>query len=182
MTLMKNIIENLYHKQEHNNFWNNSLYKLVNLLKLDYSGNVGEIFLHEFCNKYNIPNKYFNNINSKNGTYDIIIKNKKIEIKTARLDKRKIFQHEHLRNDGCDYYIFLDIAPNYYYVTILPKFDLSSSNNIINKKAHLRKGTFNIYKLDFSEKQINTFIEKELSIKIQDNEDDLYEFIMSNIL
>ena len=98
-----------------------------------------------------------NDINSKDGTYDILILNKKIEIKTAKLGKHKSFQHENLRTDGYDFLLFIDICPNYYYLTIVPKYNLKSSD-IIGKKAHLRKGTTDVFKLDFNEKIIQKFI------------------------
>jgi hypothetical protein len=162
---MVNIINNLYNEQENKNFWNNSLYKLSNLLKNDYSGNIGEIFLAEFCKSMSINHIYNKNIIAKDGVYDIIINNKKVEIKTARIGLTKTFQHENLRNDGSDYHIMIDITPKYFYITILEKFDLRTKNNILNKKAHLRKGSDNIYKLDFSQKELEKFIIKNITIK-----------------
>jgi hypothetical protein len=56
--------------------------------------------------------------------------------------------------------------PHYYYITILPKFDLDSKCKILGRKAHLRKNTNNIYKFDYNEKNIKNAIREGFSMKI----------------
>jgi hypothetical protein len=58
-------------------------------LKNDYSGKVGELFLEKICKTHKIPHIFKEDINSKDGTYDIIIDGKKVEVKTARLGVRE---------------------------------------------------------------------------------------------
>ena len=167
-----NIIRNCgieeFEKEKINNIWSNSFYSHINTLKANNSGNIGEIFVEKICKKCNIKIEYngTKNKNAIDGTYDIKILNKRVEIKTARIGLSKSFQHENLRNKGCDYYAFLDILPNYSYLTILPKFNMLERNNIIGIKPHLRKGTSNVFKFTFSEKNINKAIGKKYSLKI----------------
>lgn len=179
-TLLKNCVNIEYEKQEEKNNWNNTSFELINNLKCDHSGRVGEKYIYELCNFLNIDNVYYDDDTStKDGVYDIIINNRKIEVKTARFGINKSFQHENLRNNGCDYYLFIDILQEYFYITILPKFDFSNKNDIIGRKPHLRKGSNNVYKLDLSEKNIKTAINKKYSIKIDSkcNDKKIYRFI-----
>ena len=113
--LISTIIDDEYSSQESTNFWlNSSIYK-INLLKNDYSGRVGEKYIHELCAQLDIQNIYNEDLNSTDGTYDILILNKKVEIKTARIGINGSFQHDGLRNTGSDYYLFLDIKPDCIY-------------------------------------------------------------------
>jgi hypothetical protein len=107
-------------------------------------------------------------VNSKDGTYDNKIKNKKAEIKTARRGLKGVYQHESLRNSGCDLYVFVDIAPNHVYITILEKFDLSKRCAVTGRTPHLRKGTGDVYKFDFSDNTIMEAIKKGKAIKIEE--------------
>ena len=98
----------LYEKQESKNNWNGLPFGLIDNLKCDYSGKVGENYIYSLCNFLNIENIYCNDdTNTTDGVYDIIINNKKVEIKTARFGLSSSFQHESLRNGGCDYYLFV---------------------------------------------------------------------------
>ena len=140
--------------------WKNSPLVSLDKLKNDCSGKVGELFVEMICNKSNIPCVYNGDINSKDGTYDIIINGMKVEIKTAKLGKQKGFQHESLRSDGYDYLLFLDVTPTYFYMTIIPRYDITKESEILGRTAHLRKGTSNVFKLDFNEKLLKSLIPK----------------------
>ena len=95
--LLKNIIDKEYKYQEENNIWNDSIFEKINLLKNDHSGNIGEKFISNICLENSISCEYNENINSQDdGTYDLKIKNMRIEIKTARFGNNKSFQHENL--------------------------------------------------------------------------------------
>lgn len=177
------LVNEEYERTQLKNVWSNSLYKNIDLLKCDTLGKIGELFIYNFCKKHDIMNDYKKDIISKDGIYDIIIKNKRIEIKTARYGMSKTFQHESLRNEGCDFYMFIDIKPTSFFITILPKFNLADVNVIMNRKPHLRHGTTNVYKFDFSEKNIKLSIKNGSSIEIcqKTNEKDLIKFINNNI-
>ena len=169
LNLFKKIIGEEYKKQEICNNWTDSNYEIINLLKNDHSGKTGEKMISQVCIHNNIDSKYDEDINSKDGTYDIIIQNKKVEIKTARFGLSKSFQHENLRNDGSDYYLFIDVKPQYYYITIIPHFDLSKKCNIMERTPHLRKGSDNVYKFDFGEPNIIKSTQKGFTIKVEDS-------------
>ena len=182
--LLQKIVKNEYKNQAQKNLWDNTNFELVNLLKNDYSGRVGEKYIHELCNNINILNVYNNDKICKGGTYDIIIKDKKIEIKTARYGLSESFQHESLRNKSSDYYLFVDIKPSYFYITIIPSFDLAQKCKIIERKPHLRKGTTDVYKFDFSEINLKKSTLKGFSIKIEENTPfgDINNFIAKRII
>ena len=183
--LLKNIIDNEYKYQEENNIWNDSIFSKINLLKNDHSGKIGERFINNICLENGIICEYKENINSQNdGTYDLKIKNKRIEIKTARFGNTKTFQHENLHNGRCDYYLFMDIKPNNFYITILQSFDLNKKCSIMNRKPHLRKGTHDIFKFDFSELNIKKSIKKGSSICISSDtiSEDIIGFINTLII
>lgn len=165
--LVKDIGQTLLIQQEMITSWDSAPFDSINKLKADHSGKVGELFMHKLCQQSeNLCSHYCEDQNSKDGTYDIIINDKKIEIKTARLGKQGSFQHENLHLDGYDDLIFMDITPHYYYITILPKFDLDSKCKILGRKAHLRKNTSNVYKFDYTEKNIKNAIHTGFSMKV----------------
>ena len=178
LKMLKKNIEELYEKQEAENQWNNSEFEKVNSLKIDYSGKVGELFLVSLCKEiieshkeeFQIKYEYFGDSTADDGSFDIIINNVKIEVKTARLGKDgKSFQHENLKKHeilngvevGADVFIFIDITPNCFYISFLKykEFIFEKKNKIFNRTPHLRKGTNNIYKFDISQKQILSVIE-----------------------
>lgn len=182
--IISNICDDLFFTQKRKSIWNRSYLENIDELKIDYSGKIGELFIINMAEILNIPCISNGNINSKDGTYDVILYSKKVEIKTARYGNvSKTFQHESLRNEGCDYYMFIDLKPDYLYITILPKFDLNKKCEIIKRKPHLRKGTTNVYKFDFTEKNLENALEKNYSIKITEKTslEELYDFIDNSL-
>lgn len=170
-TILSNIIKSEYNRQVSldKNKWMSSSFEDVNKLKVNNSGKIGEILIYNICTQFNINKKMFKRNVSK-GVYDILIKNKRIEIKTARVGNGKYntFQHETLSNDGCDYYLFVDIKPNEYYITVLKKFDLNERCKITKSKATLRKNTSNVYKFNLSETMLKRGIQSGNTIKVSD--------------
>jgi hypothetical protein len=160
-----------HNEQKKYNAWDNSRFSMIDELKLDYVGKLGERLLDKICNILDIPCHFNFDINSKDGTYDGIIFDRKIEGKTARCGKNGTFQHENLRNGGCDFYAFVDIMPNYFFLTILKTFDLSQRCEVMGRKPHLRKGTSDVFKFDFSLKNIENAIKQGKAIKIDDTTD-----------
>ena len=147
--------------------------------------------IHSICKQSSIEciwdNKKLSSLNDNGKVYDMLIGGKKIEIKTARLGEHGSFQHESLRNTGeSDFWVFVDIAPNDIYITVLKDFDLSSNNKhpILGKKPHLRKKATDQYKLDFSKKTLEKCITAGITIKISENEDNtkIGEFLYTKII
>ena len=62
---------------------------------------------------------------------------------------------------------------------ILPKFDLKIKSNIFERTPHLRKGSSDVYKIDFNIKILEKMIIKNNSLKISDKTDleEIYTFI-----
>jgi len=169
-----------------NNIWLGSKYEQINLLKNDESGKAGELLIKQFCKKNNIKTSYYEDIISTDGTYDIIIENKKVEIKTARVSSNGSFQHEGLRLDEySDFYFFIDILPEYYYLTIIPSKTIKKEikHSILGIMPHLRRRTENTYKLDFRETtSIKKAIAAGISIKVEDEENNnLKAFIIESL-
>lgn len=174
-----------YDKENKNSIWTDSLYYKLNLLKANNSGLIGEFLIKKLCKKCNVSIIDFcKNKILKDGTYDFIINNKKVEIKTARIGNNNSFQHESLRNNGSDYYIFIDILPKYYYLTIIKKFNFFEKHEILNIKPHLRKGTSNVFKMDLKEKHILNGIKNKISFKITENLNiiDIEKFLLNTII
>ena len=163
---MKTIGANLLIKQNASNTWTNSVFRDINELKPDHAGKVGELFTLQLCNSADVACDYNENINSKDGTYDILILDKKVEIKTARIGIHGGFQHETLKADGYDYLLFVDITPDAFYLTVLPKFDMKIKHPVINRTPHPRKGTSDVFKFDFGLSNLERAVTAGCSLKV----------------
>ena len=168
---LKDIIEDLHAKENTENIWKDSIFEKINDLKINNSGKVGERLISQICERLNIEYIYDEDIISPDGSYDMIINNKKVEIKTARVGAKKLkFQHETLREEenGADVFLFVDIMPNSFYLTYIKykDFDFRKKHKILNATPHNRKGTDNIFKFDFSVKRIIYGIENNAGISI----------------
>lgn len=166
---LQGLADKTYTSEKETCAWTNSPLENLDRLKSDLSGKVGELFAEMLCKKSGIASVYTGDVNSTDGTYDIVIKDKKVEIKTAKLGKQKGFQHESLRLTGYDYLMFVDVTPSYLYMTILPKFDLRQRSEVLERTAHLRKGTTDVFKLDLNEKILHSLIAKGCTLKIVEN-------------
>lgn len=152
-------------KEGNGNHFTGNRNQIIDNLKPNNKGVVGELLVVKYCKKCNIPCT-LEGKNANDGVYDVKINNKRCEIKTACVGKSGTLQHESLRNQGCDFYIFVSIFPNYHYLTIITKFDLREKHAVLSVKAHLRKGSSDIYKLSFGEKHLTEAVKNNLSIKI----------------
>ena len=164
--LLQSIGDTLAAKQNDSNQWHGSTLESINDLKPDYAGKVGELFLKQLCAAGGVQCLYDEDVNSKDGTYDAIVNGKKVEIKTARLGVQGAFQHETLKKDGYDYLLFIDITPNYFYITVLPRFDMTMKHPLIGRTPHPRKGTSDVFKFDFAESNIERCIAAGVSMKV----------------
>lgn len=164
--LIQSIGDALAAKQNDSNQWHGSTLESINDLKPDYAGKVGEHFIQQLCATGTVQCEYDEDVNSKDGTYDVKINAKKVEIKTARLGVNGSFQHETLKTDGYDYLLFIDITPSHFYITIVPRFNMTERHPLIGRKPHPRKGTSDVFKLDFGESNIQRCIEGGVSMKV----------------
>jgi len=158
MNGLEDLINETYVISREGSQWLGKRYEKINDLQNDYSGKIGERLLESACLQAGIPVFYNGDKISTDGTYDIMIKGKKIEVKTARYGNSpnislRNFQHENLRSDeDCDYYVFVDIKPDSFYVTVIPKkgLDFTKKHPIMGITPHNRRNTDNQYKWDFS--------------------------------
>ena len=167
--LIQSIGDALAAKQNDSNQWHSSTLESINDLKPDYAGKVGEHFIQQLCATGVVQCEYDEDVNSKDGTYDVKINAKKVEIKTARLGVQGAFQHETLKKDGYDYLLFIDITPNHFYITIIPRFDMTTRHPLIGRTPHPRKGTSDVFKFDFGESNIERCIAAGVSMKVDVN-------------
>jgi hypothetical protein len=167
-TLLRAIGEQALANQRSKSTWaGDSLFSAMDELKPDYSGKVGELLLSRVCQIADIDHVYVDDDkNSKDGTYDIIILGKKIEVKTARLGVQGGFQHENLRDAGCDFHVFVDVKPAEFYVTVIPTFDMKNKHPVLGRKPHLRKGTSDVYKFDFGESNLLKAVSNGMTLKV----------------
>jgi len=100
-------------------------------------GNVGEKFISAVCEKNKISSKINGSATKTKGggNGDGSIKDSTVEIKTSHLGINKTFQHELGEHPWkSDYLIFVDVAPNKIYLTILKNFSKNHYNS--NSKCH----------------------------------------------
>ena len=174
-------------KQTEASLWDDSVFEDIDTLKNDYSGKAGELFAAKLCKQYGIPYEYDEDVvNQDDGTYDIIIKNKLVEIKTARVgNDGRSWQHESLRDYGCDYFLFIDVDPGAVYLSIFPaKFDFKKPHPVFGRRPHVRKGSNSIYKFDFGPSSHRKGVAKGLTLKIDASTSDkeIRKFIDSKVL
>ena len=159
-------------QRENNSRWAGSKLEALSQLHIDYSGKAGELLFVEIARRGGMEVKYEGdkNIRKKgdtDGPSDVQINGKRDEIKCARaLTAVKIkFQHECLKEEGSDQWVFVDSYGPHFYISILPHFDLKSPHPILGTRATPCKGG---YKFDLSEKQIQRLIDCGNSIKVDD--------------
>tara|TARA_B100000927_G_scaffold256345_1_gene223607 strand:- start:1098 stop:1706 length:609 start_codon:yes stop_codon:yes gene_type:complete len=114
------IINNTYEKQEEKNIWDDCKWGNICKLGIDAIGKTGEAIINAFCKKAGIENK-IDGMETKiwGDKWDGTIKEKTVEIKTARQDMNESFQHEFNTTPWeADYIIFLDISPKKMYITM----------------------------------------------------------------
>lgn len=176
----KSIISEEYDKQEGSNIWIDSHFEKINLLKNDPSGKAGERWLESLCKKYGMNCVYNEDQIDSEATYDLIVNDLKVEVKTARFGKCKSFQHESLRSTGCDKFAFIDVKPNHINLTIIDSdFDYRAPHPVLGRTPHLRKGTTDVYKFDFGSKTIQNGIDAGITFKLTEStkESDLKDFL-----
>ena len=124
MDLIFNIASEQKKKEVENSIWKNSALAVIDDLKPNNVGIVGEKFIQEVCDKGGIEAE-INGATTKEkggGTGDGKIKKKNTECKTSRLgNSNNTFQHELGETPWkAEYMCFVDISPHKLYVSIFP--------------------------------------------------------------
>ena len=181
--ILVDIINTQKLKEEKANIWNNSIYKYVSTLESNNVGNVGEMLIQKICEECKIPSNIDGTKTKQIGggkEGDGKIKNKSIEIKTARLGtslSSPSFQHELGEHPWIsNYMIFIDISPEIVYITIFKNFSEEQYKKkgfkcnpfFPTKSITQRKGEGN-FKLDTSIKINNECVKNLYSIIIKNN-------------
>ena len=173
------LISDQKRKEEKKNIWEKSPYRDLPNLQSNNTGIVGENFINLLCINSKIPVCIDGTKTKKKGggNGDGKIKDKWVEIKTSHqgVGRGKTFQHELGETPWkSNYMIFLDIAPQYCYLTILPRFteelckkDIKFSPYFPTKSICWRKQKGN-FKFDTSVNLNEQSIIKGNTIKITD--------------
>ncbi|RLA06618.1 MAG: hypothetical protein DRQ51_08860 [Gammaproteobacteria bacterium] len=159
-TIIGKVNEMLSRKKKQKFVWNDSIYEDLKIyLSIDERGQLGEEIIYDICKDISGLNiEYDSSVTDNEKGYDIIINNKKVEVKTATITSGSgMFQHEHLEAQrDYDYILFLDIAPNEVFLTLTKKQDVMwrrKKGDPANKTAIHRRPNGD-YKCDFTIKHI----------------------------
>ena len=161
--------------------WDDSpLLQDIRKVSADAIGYEGERILFNLCKKYGIDVEWDGNKNiSKKGSsdraYDMLIcdDRRKVEVKTARMGEYSTFQHENLSNDNSpDFWIFIDISPHETYFTVIDSYDLTTKHPVLERTAHSRKKTNDVYKLDTSEPVLKKGMDADITLRITHGDSD----------
>ena len=173
-----NIINQQNNKENKSNIWKNSLYNTLPKLQSNNIGNVGEMYIEYICKNQNIISNINGTKTKKKGgrNGDGFIKNKSIEIKTAHKGYGRNFQHELGEHPwNAEYMIFVDISPEYFYITIFPNFSKQQYKACIKCGPYFPTRSFcwrkksGAFKFDTTEKLNEESIKKGNTIKIINN-------------
>lgn len=110
-------------KQENGDLmWETSPFKSINELKINNVGIIGEKVIKEMLKMSGIYT-VIPGSSSRTLVGDGLVKNKSVEIKTARLGKTKTFQHELGEEPWlCHYLVLVDFTPKCFYITVMKNF------------------------------------------------------------
>lgn len=146
-SLLAEVIHTQASKALTRNIWKGTMNEKVADLCNDDVGKVGEIFLRTLLDKTGIPND-IDGLKTKcigGGCGDGIVNGKSIEIKTARQGSgsSKTFQHELGEKPWlADYMLFLDIAPDKFFITLFPNFKESEYKDCVKCAPYIPSRSF----------------------------------------
>ena len=188
-TIFDTLVERIELSAKKKSVWDGSPLQDIRKLSADAIGYEGERLLSNLCKKYDIDVEWDGNKNiSKKGSsdtsYDMLIRGRKVEVKTARMGENGAFQHETLSNDNSpDFWVFVDISPRDTNFTVIDSYDLTTKHPILERTAHSRKKTKDVYKLDTSKHVLDKGINSEITMKIVhgESEDGFGDWIRSRI-
>lgn len=178
--ILKNKIDEILNRKPKQKFiWNDSIFEDLKIyLSIDERWQLWEELINDILKDKSWFNVIFDpSVTDAIKWYDIIVNNKKIEIKTATITSNSWwFQHEHLEAQRDYHYIFfLDISPNRVFWTLVRKEDIIWTKKRLDwktKSALHRRPNWD-YKCDFTIKHIlnnnipkfRNFITKELKVE-----------------
>tara|TARA_B110001452_G_C14990261_1_gene346186 strand:+ start:56 stop:637 length:582 start_codon:yes stop_codon:yes gene_type:complete len=122
--------------------WSNSKFKNINDLVANNVGNVGEIIINNICKNLNIESSIDGSKTKQigGGYGDGKIKNRIVEVKTARLGNNNTFQHELGEHPwNAEFMCFVDVTPENIYLSIIPNF----SKDHYDKQSRTAEPYFN---------------------------------------
>lgn len=173
--------------------WANSPFAYLTRLTLDARGSWGEYFLSHLlanvCGK-----KVFwddtKNTNQDDGTYDLIVNGKRIEVKTAYIGKSKTWQHDGILGTQDDYDLLALIDIDYYdiHITFITSeyiFEWAPKqvrDPILGKKFTLRQKEEDKYKFDFSRTTMKRAIEAGWSTSISHTDNGELDYLVREYL
>jgi len=184
----KNLIIEEIELESKNSIWKNSKFEEIQYLTIDRVGRIGEKAIYDVLKKQNKVELFWDgdcNTGQTDGTYDMLIDKKRFEIKTARLGKGGNFQHEGIKQTGWDKLLFVDIAPNKIYLTIIDNSELFplKRHDVFGIKPHLRRDKHN-HKFDLRISHLNKGIISKQTIElnsIDSNENLITNFILNHL-
>ena len=157
--------------------WDGSPLQDIRKLSADAIGFEGEALLVNLCKKYGVDVEWDGNKNvSKKGddrAYDMLVRGRTVEVKTARMGESGAFQHECLRNQNSpEFWIFIDISPHDTYFTVIDSYNLTSKHPILERTAHSRKKTNDVFKLDTSVCVLARGVNSDMTLRIAHGDPD----------
>lgn len=184
------LIENLLKKNKKDK-WANSAFESINKLTCNDTGEFGEKFLANICNKLGVEQSIDGSKTKQKGGGTIgdgTIMKKTIEVKAAREGMSSDnFQHELGEEPWhAEYLCFIDVSPNHIYLTLFKNLTEEDYKRIGNSKEKTKifptktitwrkkKGNF---KLDTTVKINEENIKVGKCIKITDNKSDFKKYL-----
>jgi len=99
--------------------WSGSRFEIIKNLATTHKGDFGEEFITDLLNEICVESK---RVNKGKGTFDVLARQKKLEIKTATEDTNGNFQFNGIKKDiDYDYVVCLGVSPNELWFNIFSK-------------------------------------------------------------
>ena len=170
------------------NPWDSSPFHFIVNATLDERGSWGEKFLFELCKEKEIEVSWddASNTNQINGTYDLLIEDKRVEVKTAYRGKNNSWQHEGILSDSVyDTLVLIDIDYDCIHINMIPQSHIAKyaptgeKDPIFKKKYTQRQKEEGKFKFDFSQTTLKYARDNNMSADYKCNEsnEDLADFL-----
>lgn len=140
---LKDLLENILAKSESYKIWSNKYFSNIKKLSSTERGELAERFVELSLNSLNFTVKRAKN---KKDSFDIMVNNKKVEIKQATLDVNKCFQFNGIRyHRDYDFLFVLGVSPTDIFFNIYTAEDIKTHK--IGKLVSMEKGVVGSQKL-----------------------------------